>query len=71
MKSYRDLIVWQKSMNLLMLIYKLGASLADYTTDIKLTFIQQTKCQRFCSTFDFTQSHPRNIQQQTSVRLTI
>ena len=54
-----------------MLIYKLGASLADYTTDIKLTFRQQTKCQRFCSTFDFTQSHPRPIQQQNSVGLTI
>ena len=29
MKSYRDLIVWQKSMNLLMLIYKLVLELPE------------------------------------------
>jgi hypothetical protein len=77
--------IWWACGNFIIIIYKLGASVKDDTIYSKRKEKQTTKMptlrkikraasrptsQRFCSTFNFTQPHPKPTHHPTSGQLT-
>lgn len=63
MKSYRDLIVWQKSMNLVTLVYKMTV---QFPTDEKFGLISQIKRSAVSIPSNIAEGYGRNYRKDYS-----